>query len=168
MKVYRRILAAIDIDRFGSDVAREAAKLARAQGAALALAHVIDYGRGLDCDHAPFLTPDETEKRLRAEVNLRMAQLALGLGIPDASRLIACGRPCQEVFTLALGWQPELIVVGDRAAHGLGEGGTFFAANAFSRVRADIRVIPQPRQRALREMLDLLAWPTRVIDPRTS
>ncbi len=149
MQAYRRVLAVIDVDRRGESVARNAWELARRQGACLALGHVLDYGRGFDCDHAPFLTPEEVETKLTAIVRRHLAALARRLGAPDAACLVAGGPPEHGVATLAAGWQPDVVIVGAQAAHGLRDGVPLATAGAFSRVVCDVSVIPDAVRPAL-------------------
>lgn len=147
MTCYRRVLAAIELDQRGEAVARQAWVMAERQAACFALAHVVDYGRGLDGEHAPFLTPAEVEEKLTAIVRERMEVLARRLGAVDAAILVGFGDKAQGLAKLALGWQPDLVVAGIQAPHGLADGRPLEARGSFAAVRSEVLLLPHARPR---------------------
>ncbi len=144
MTCYRRVLAAIDLDRRGEAVARQAWAMAEPNAACFALAHIVDYGRGLDSDHIPFLTPAEVEDKLAVIVRARLSALAARLGADDADILVGFGDPAESLRRLVLGWQPDVVVAGLQAPHGLVGGPPLPARNRFAAVQCDSVLLPRP------------------------
>lgn len=144
MKRFRRVLACIDLNGIGAATAAGARDVARAHGARLALAHVVDYGAGLEADHAPFLTRAETEARLDAVVRRHLATLAWRLGQPDARLLVGFGGPEQGLRHLASGWQPDLVVVGAPTPHGVRHDKPLWLHSPDGPVACDTLVLPPP------------------------
>lgn len=145
MKPYRRVMAAIDVDEHGEAIAREGWEIARLHGAAFALAHVVNYGHGLDIDHFPFLTPGEVEAMLGGIVSRHLGAIARRLGADSPAVLIAFGKADRELPGLVLSWQPDLVVVGARAAHGLKGNEILEVEGDHSHVRTEALVIPVRR-----------------------
>lgn len=152
MRTYRRVLAAIAMDRRGEAVARQAWTLARDHDAAFALAHVVDYGRGFEADAVPFLTPAEVEAKLEPIVRQRLAALAAQIGARDAAIKVVFGQPEDALPDLALAWQPDLVVTGRHAAHGLQDGKPLVVRDRFAALTCDTLVLPAQRPPRL------LAW----------
>jgi nucleotide-binding universal stress UspA family protein len=152
MTSYRRVLAAIELDQRGEAVARQGWALAEPQAARFALAHIVDYGRGFDSDHAPFLTPAEVEEKLTAIVGERLAALARRLGVPDAAILVGFGDKPAGLSKLALSWQPDLVIAGIQAPHGLVDGQPLEVQGTFSAAHCDVMLLPHvhPRPNPLR------------------
>lgn len=162
MTCYRRILAAIDLDGRGEAVARQAWAMAEPDVACFALAHIIDYGRGLDSDHVPFLTPAEVEEKLAAIVRDRLAGLARRLGADDAQLLVGFGDPAEGLRRLVLGWQPDVVVAGIHAPHGLIDGEPLEARDRFATVRCDTVVLPH----GLHRRRPFWGWTGRLVGAR--
>lgn len=147
MRSYRRVLAAIDIDRRGETVARQAWRIAQDEGARFALAHIADYGRGFESDHAPFLTPQEVEGKLEPVIRRRLTALAGQIGADGAAVLVGFGDAAAQLPALALNWQPDLLVVGLHAPHGLDDGRPLMVRSRFASLACDTLVLPAPRRR---------------------
>lgn len=162
MTCYRRVLAAIDLDRRGEAVAREAWAMAGPDAACFALAHVVDYGRGLDSDHVPFLTPAEVEEKLAAIVRDRLSTLARRLGAEDAVLLIEFGDQAAGLRRLVLGWQPDVVVAGVQAPHGLVDGQPLEARDRFAAVHCDTVLLPHAPHRPR----PIWGWAARLVGVR--
>lgn len=118
--MYSRILVGID----GSDPAGRALThaigLAKAQQAALRIAHVVDMGwlsltpeLGIDTEAAAVARRDSGERLLAAAVGQARAE-----GVAAEPRLLQTGAPAQRVGTAlveeAASWPAALVVVGSR------------------------------------------------------
>lgn len=106
----RRILAVVALDAGGAAVARRAWAEACRHGARFALAHVADWGAGLDDGYSP-LTPAEVESRLAVVVSRKLDAMAAEIGAAGrTATLVGFARPNAGLDEIARGWQPDLIV----------------------------------------------------------
>ncbi|MEW5726227.1 MAG: hypothetical protein AB1918_00230, partial [Pseudomonadota bacterium] len=108
----RRVLAIVDLDAGGTFVARRAWELASGDGARFALAHVMDWGIGLEDGFSP-LTPGEIHDRLSVVVHRRLDRMAAGIGA--AGRAATLATPWEGLGRMLAGWQPDLVVASSRA-----------------------------------------------------
>lgn len=112
----RRVMAVADLDARGREVARQGWRIASVERAAFALLTVADWGVGED-DFCPY-TPAELEAQLQPVLHGKLATLAGGLGAATAETRVAF---TGAEFAVAA-WQPDLVVVGHHARHGLHDG----------------------------------------------
>lgn len=120
MRSYRRVLALVAITADSEAVARRAAQLSRFHGAALALAAVVDYASGFECDHVPFMTPEQMREAIVGDVRGNLDRLLAGIEYDGGCEIIvACGGERDLVGQLTRSWRPDLVVVGSRAPHGM-------------------------------------------------
>lgn len=119
MRSYRRVLALVEIRPESEAVARRAAQLARFYGATLALAAVVDYTPGLECDHVPFKTPGEMREAIARDLRGKLDHLADGIGAAGSEIIVVSGKMAQAVEDIAGSWRPDLVLVGSKAPHGL-------------------------------------------------
>lgn len=110
--VRRRVLAVVDLDPGGALVARRAWDLASYDGARFALAHLMDWGIGLEDGYSP-LTPAEVYARLAVVVTRRLDRMAAGIGA--AGRATTLAAPLPGFGRMLAGWQPDLVVASARA-----------------------------------------------------
>lgn len=106
-----RVMAVVELDAGGAFVARRAWELAAADGARLALAHVMDWGTGLDDGFSP-LAPSEVHARLAVVVSRRLDRMAAEVGA--AGRATTLASPRQRLGHMLAGWQPDLVVASSR------------------------------------------------------
>lgn len=119
MRSHRRVLAIVDMGRSGREVARHAWDIAARQGARFAIGHVADWGTDLGCDDFSLLTPHEVEQRLEVVIERRLRAVANQIGAPEAATLVSFPAASRGIGELAGRWQPDLVVVGSGADHGL-------------------------------------------------
>ena len=117
----KTIVAALDFSDVTALVLDQAAGLARAFGAELHLVHALapgpDYGLyGFSPAEFPVAPPDE---RLRAASESRLAELATGLGLPDATvkTTVVLSPPVEGILAFCREKSAHLLVLG---AHGHG------------------------------------------------
>lgn len=118
MSTYTNILVAVDTSEDSRALVAKAEAIAKANGAPLTLAHVIEpltyaYGGDLPLDFSGLQA--EIQKQAETEV----AALGDAFGIPAERRHIVCGRPADEIHRLAETLPADLIVVGSHGRHGL-------------------------------------------------
>ncbi|MBI5162601.1 MAG: universal stress protein [Magnetospirillum sp.] len=112
----RRVMAVVDLDSRGREVARRGWRIASVERASFALLTVADWGIGED-DFCPY-TPAELEAQLEPVLHRKLARLAAALGAREAVTRVAF---TGAGFAVAA-WQPDLVVVGAHARHGLADG----------------------------------------------
>lgn len=123
MSSYRRILAILDFSSQAEAVARRGLQIARAHGASLGLATVIDYTpgeAGEDC--YPAISPQRQRQQIEEDVSGKLQRLAERIGAAGAEVITASGSRRQAAAELAQSWRPDLVVVGAYARHGLEPG----------------------------------------------
>ncbi len=119
MKNYQHILVAVDLSNEANAVVERATAMARAFGATLSLAHVIEpltyaYGGDLPVDFSGI--QDEIIKQARQ----RMATLAAKAGVPGDRCYLPSGKPAHELQALCQAHHIDLVVIGSHGRHGLG------------------------------------------------
>lgn len=119
MTIYHRVLALVDIGRRGDQVMLRAAELAAAHKAELAIAAIVDYAPGFECDHIPFRSPQEMQRAIVRDVADKLGEKACRLGIGGAEVIVSSGREDEAVADLMRSWRPDLVLVGSHAPHGL-------------------------------------------------
>lgn len=114
MRHYRRIIAFIDIGPEAATTSQRAIQMARLHGAALALAGVVDFVPGYECDRYPVVSGDEMRLAIRADVQRQLDKL-----LKDASAsgevIVACGGVGEVVTRTLASWRPDLVIVGRRS-----------------------------------------------------
>ncbi|MFM7180923.1 MAG: universal stress protein [Verrucomicrobiales bacterium] len=115
------IVAAVDFSDVTAPVLEQATALARAFGAELHLVHALppgpDYGLyGFSPAEFPAVPPDE---RLRAASESRIAELAVGLGLPigTVKTAVLFSTPVEGILFFCREKKADLLVLG---AHGHG------------------------------------------------
>lgn len=119
MATYRRIMALIDISTNGEAVARRAAQMALAHNAALAVAAIVDYTPGFECDHIPFRTPQEMREAIGRDVAGKLDDMVTRIGLGGAEVIVVSGETEKATADLARSWRPDLMLVGSHAPQGL-------------------------------------------------
>lgn len=119
MRTYRRVLAVVALNADAEAVAARAVQLSRFFDATLALATVVDYQSGFECDHAPCLTPRQMREAILEDVREKMERLAAGVGAGNAEIIVACDREAAAVADLTRSWRPDLVLAASSADHGL-------------------------------------------------
>ena len=118
MPAYKRILALVDIGRNGEAVVRRAAPLAASCHAELAVAGIVDYAPGFECDHVPFRTPQQMRMAIVRDVTGKLDEMVRRIGC-RAEVIVAADSERQAVADLSRSWRPDLVLVGSHAPHGL-------------------------------------------------
>ena len=120
MKMYSRILLAIDLGEHSGDVTACAAYLARALNAHVDVLHVLDHALG---DYpADVIGPESMDKLdlVMERTRDRMTGLVEQFGLADFDLLIGSGTARDAILRVADERQSDLIVIGKRQRHGLG------------------------------------------------
>lgn len=116
---YSQILLALDLREQSEMVARRAAEVARATGAALTLLHVVEFIPVDPAGEALLPPPVNLEEELVASARQRLETLANNVGIPDAQRRIEIGTIKHEIVRIAQEIGADLIMLGSYERHGL-------------------------------------------------
>lgn len=120
MRSYRRVLALVAITADSEAVARRAVQLSRFHGATLALAAVVDYAPGFECDHVPFKTPEQMRQAIVRDVRGKLDRLLSSIEYDGGCEIIvACGGERDLIGQLTRSWRPDLVLVGSLAPHGM-------------------------------------------------
>ncbi|OHC61597.1 MAG: hypothetical protein A2045_09945 [Rhodocyclales bacterium GWA2_65_20] len=119
MTTYRRVLALVALNADAEAVATRALQLSRSYNATLALAAVVDYSPGFECDHVPFMTPGQLRQATIRDVTEKLDALVDSIGARGAEIIVAGGREKEAIDDIARSWRPDLVLVGARAPHGL-------------------------------------------------
>ena len=119
MRTYHRILALVALNADAEAVAVRALQMSRSYNATLALAAVVDYRPGYECDHMPFMTPEQLRLATIKDVTEKLDELVDKIGAGGAEIIVAGGRENEAVADIASSWRPDLVLVGARAPHGL-------------------------------------------------
>jgi nucleotide-binding universal stress UspA family protein len=122
MARWTRVCCAIDFSEPSVDTLREAARLARRDGAGLTLVHVFAPPQTV-APELGTLMPEQLEAAIRAELAPRLAAAkaeaeAAAPGVPVDTVLLA-GRPAHEIVALAEARGIDLVVVGTHGRTGL-------------------------------------------------
>jgi universal stress protein A len=118
MGEYKTILLAVDLSEEANQVAARAAGLARVNGAALHVVHVIEplsfaYGGDIPIDFSTI------QEEIQKQAETQLQGFCTRLGIPATQLHLVMGRPENEVHALAEALPADLIVVGSHGRHGL-------------------------------------------------
>ena len=117
---YRRILTLVDFDSQAEAVARRGLQLARLHGATLALAGLVDYTPGEECeDYIPVMTPNRMRAAIAQDVSSKLQLLGDRIGAAGAEVIAAQGSRAAALADLVNSWQPDLVVVGAHTRLGL-------------------------------------------------
>lgn len=119
MGTYKRILALVAVHSNSAAVAQRAVQMSRAYGATLALAAVVDYSSGFECDHVPFLTPEEMGQAIVRDLRERLDRMMMDIGAGGCEIIVGCGSEKDVVAELTRSWRPDLVLVDAHARHGL-------------------------------------------------
>lgn len=119
MSTYKRILALVAFNSDSATVARRAVQLSRSYGSTLALAAVVDYTPGFECDHVPFPTPGEMRQAIVRDMREKLEQMMTEVGAGGCEIIVGCGSEPEVVSELTRSWHPDLVLVGSHARHGL-------------------------------------------------
>ncbi|MBI5165717.1 MAG: universal stress protein [Magnetospirillum sp.] len=156
MPRYHRILAVVELGRSGREVARRAWEMAAGPDVRLAIGHVADWGLDLGADDFCPYTPQELEARLERVIARKLRTLASQIGAAEAATLVSFAGASRGIGALARRWQPDLVVVGGDADHGLGEA-TELSVPGW---RCEARVVPVTASglwtRTVRQVVDAL------------
>lgn len=114
MSTYQRIFAALDGTEAQAAVIARAADLARANGAALYLAHVVDSlpadANGADYQALAAGVREAMEETLSPTLDV----LAADPQVPSCEFKVGVGRVADVLEELVGDWQPDLVVCGER------------------------------------------------------
>lgn len=115
---YRHMLAAVELDEAGEQVAVRAQTLAQHFGARLSLLHVISYVP-LDSGEAMVALPLNYMADMEQNARQRLDQLCTKLGLNSAAAKIASGAVVSQVLDAAVEGGVDLIVLGHHTRRGL-------------------------------------------------
>lgn len=118
MNGYTHILVGIDLSGEANQVLARAAQIAKHDGAALSVVHVIEplsyaYGGDLPLDFSGI------QEEIQRQAQTRMAQIGQQYSISLSQLHIVTGRPEREIHRLAQQVTADLVVVGTHGRHGL-------------------------------------------------
>ncbi|MDR9437609.1 MAG: universal stress protein [Thiohalophilus sp.] len=119
MANYRRILAPIELNRQGEQIVRRAHHMAMALDAQLVVLHAVYYSTGFESDHVPFLTPQQLQRQIAAQMQERLEQLLKRAGAAEVRGEVLAGKATKILPAFAREWRPDLIVLADGVDYGL-------------------------------------------------
>jgi nucleotide-binding universal stress UspA family protein len=122
MKMYQRILAAVDGSDTSNAALQEAIKLANDQHAVLRLVHVVDLTMAYSTVEAPYVF--EYQKAMEMEGKKLVAECcesARAAGIePDSKCVVALAEHIYDVIEKeAVAWTADIVVIGTHGRRGL-------------------------------------------------
>lgn len=140
--MYQRILVTLDGSPTGDLALTEAVHLARAHGATLRIAHVIDAaGFDVATDHVAFQAFRDARAQAGQEVLAEATAFARRAGVRVETRLLETGRPDQRVAEVlaeeAKAWPAELVVMGTWGRRGCDRMRIGSVADGYLRVAAE-------------------------------
>ena len=151
MSTYRRVLALVSLNADAAAVAKRAAEMARFHGATLALASVVDYSPGFECDHVPFKTPAQLRQAIVDDVAGKLDAIVTGVGGGEV--IVAAAKESQAVEDIARSWHPDLVLVSARATHGLDH------QERQSSQPFDLLIVQPQRQGYVGRLINALSFP---------
>lgn len=143
VRPYRRILSFVDISPTAVAVVRRATQVARFYSASFAVASVVDYPPGLECDHVPFLTPGEFRVALIRDVTEKIQAIVSEADCHGAELIIAEGREKDVKTDIIASWKPDLVVIAEYAWHPANAHGA--ARSSFSQRHFDLLTVQSDR-----------------------
>ncbi len=150
----RRILVGVDFSACSTTALRQAARLARASGAALSVLHAIDPLVLADLEA---VLPRKGES-LRADVvsdaELSVERMLEGIERPDPMRIsVVVGTPLDEILARARGEQSDLLVLGVRGGSNLGHGASVLASKCVRKAPCDVLLVDEEQQGPFRTVV---------------
>jgi|SRR5690554_489263 len=117
MNLYQHILVGLDLSRGCSEILHKAAILARACGASLTVAHVIEpltfaYGGDMPIDLS------EVQDQLQVKAEQELLRLIKEIDYPIEQEHVLVGQPANELHLLAKQLNADLIAVGSHGRKG--------------------------------------------------
>lgn len=117
MACYKHIIAGLDLSEESPQVLEKAAELARACGASLSVAHVIEpltfaYGGDMPVDLS------EVQEQLQLKAEQELQRLAGQIQHPIQQEHVLVGQPATELHHLAGQENADLIIVGSHGRKG--------------------------------------------------
>lgn len=121
MDNYKKILVALDYSQYNDTLLARAVRLASDHGAALHLAHVVEYLPPLAIGDEPFPSTAWTvnEEQLLQHGREKMQAIADRLSPLDVTRHVLLGAPRHELCELAQQQTVDLMVAGSHGRHGI-------------------------------------------------
>jgi universal stress protein A len=121
MKIYRRILLAVDLTEDSREIGVRARELAAELGAEIEILHVIEPLPLMVADAPEVMAPAvlQTQDEIVRAARARVAALAGDLGLPESAATVQLGNTQVEIVRAARERKVDLIVLGSRERHGL-------------------------------------------------
>lgn len=118
-----RVLAIVDLDESGLEVARAARKIVAEEQGQLALAHIAHWDWGSSAECLPGILTPEAMKSLRSVPMPRLREMAETIGYGNATLLVApAASQKRGIEELVSGWVPDILVIHTTRARGLTDG----------------------------------------------
>lgn len=129
-RLYRHLLAAVELDDSGKPLLQRALTLARQFDARLSVLHVVEY---LPVESGDLLaaTPVNLTQEMSAQASQRLQQLCADVGLPAESGQVRCGLVAGEILAQARELHADLLLVGHLPRRGL-------LARLFSHTEEDV------------------------------
>jgi universal stress protein A len=118
MAAYRRILLVVDLSDDSAHIGARARDLARRDGAALDVLHVVEFVP-VEPMGESLMPTVQIEAELINRARQRIAKLAEELGVTDATLHVEPGSVKTEIVRVAREITADLIVIGCRERHGM-------------------------------------------------
>lgn len=117
MGTYNTMLVAIDLSEEAAQVVEHGMSLAKSQGSAAHIIHVIEplsfaYGGDIPMDFSG------VQEEIQRQAEAQLAKLGAQYGISKERQHLVLGRPANEIHALAEELAADLIVVGSHGRHG--------------------------------------------------
>jgi universal stress protein A len=120
MANYRKILLAADFSDYGSQAAERALDMANRFGGELSIVHVVEPAPLNDPLYGGILPFDfDLTGQMVQTAQIRLAEMAEGLGIPKDRQWLEVGSPKAEIVRVATEQAVDLIVIGTHGRHGM-------------------------------------------------
>jgi len=122
MQSYQRILCAVNLGNKAREIVNRGLLFARAEGAELAIASVVDDQLGVgDSESYPALTAAEVQRQTLMMVCNRLNQIAANVGATQAEILVSIGKERETLVEIASQWGANLVIVGVSEEFGLSQ-----------------------------------------------
>ncbi|MCX7058351.1 MAG: universal stress protein [Proteobacteria bacterium] len=116
--LYQHLLLVVDLTDDSPIIGARARAIAAACGARISLLHVVEYVP-VEPLGETLLPAVEIEEELIKRAKVRLTELAVSLGLPDAPTRVETGNIKSEIVRVVTEAGADLVVLGSRERHGL-------------------------------------------------
>ena len=119
MAKYRHLLLAVDFTPEAELVTAKGHDLADQNEAKVSIIHVVEYSSSMYPVGTELPESLIFDQRLVENAELKLKELAITHGFPNAKRYVELGIPKQEIIRVAEEKEADLIIIGSHGRHGL-------------------------------------------------